>query len=378
MKKIKKLPTAISIFSVWIKPKLKIKKHKGFIYTLFVISFLSALMLFISIQKSAESKPELAEKIRADEVVSFVKSVSNDINRGLYISGKRAILSLDNHILEGTGTFAEEANISTVELMLNGTLNGEHSDIMENSTIINWTDALIAISNGQKMNAIISIESMSVVPASAFEVAVKSNISAYIYDPFTKIAYNKTLVAVQNIPINAFEDPYIAINSLGTMSNTFKHCVSIESASHGGVWTYGKVYASNDSSFPADPLWRNERILVTNSTEGKNCDNFKGVVVENATDTVSCMNILAYIKGVANAVALSKTDTNAVLSNNTFWLTNDTTCYFEAPNGPSFFDRLEGNHPPYTKYRLPDKITGMGSFIPTFSGGRILDYVYYG
>jgi len=354
---------------------MKNKNRKGFVYTLFVISFLSALMLFISIQKSSEDKSDLAEKIRADEVVSFVKSVSNDINRGLYISGKRAILSLDNRILEGTGTFSTEANVSIAELMLNGTLNGEHSEIMENSTIVNWTEALVVIGNGQKMNSIFSIENMDVVPASAFEIAVRSNVSVYIYDPFTKIAYNKTLITVQNIPINAFEDPYIAINSLGTMSNTFKKCFSIEGTSHGGAWTHGGVYASNDSSFPADPLWRSERILVTNSTEGKDYSNFKGVVTENESDTIIGV---PYILGAANSVILSKTGTIAVLSNNTLWLTNDTTCYFDAPNGPSFFDRLEGNHPPYTKYRLPDKITGMGSFIPTFSGGRILDYEYYG
>lgn len=353
----------------------KTNSRKGFVYTLFVILFLFSFMLFLSMQKSGDDTSELAEKIRADEVVSFANAVSDDLNRGAFISGKRALLSLDNSILEGNGTFPPEANLSAAELIINGTFNNGHSEIMENSTLVNWTDALKAISAEQRMTAVFFIESTDVFPASAFEVAFKNNISAYIYDPFTKIAYNKTIQSLQNVPIDQLEDPYIAIRSLGTVSNTFKQCFSIEGTSHGGVWVYGKVYSSNDSSFPADPLWRNVRILVTNSTEGKDYGNFKAVVTENDTDVIAG---IPYILGAANSVNLSKTDTYAVITNSTLWLTNDTSCYFESPSGPSFLDRLEGRGTLSSKYNLSGRITGLGSFIPTFSGGRVLDYEHYG
>lgn len=353
----------------------KTNSRKGFVYTLFVISFLFSLMLFLSMQNSADDMSELAEKIRADAVVSFVKAVSDDVNRGAFISGKRALLSIDNSILEGNGTFPPEANLSAAELIINGTFNNVHSEIMENSTLVNWIDALKAISTEQRMNAVFFIESTSVFPASAFEVAFKNNISTYIYDPFTKIAYNKTIQSIQNVPIDQLEDPYITVSSMGTLSNAFIKCNSLEGTSYGGAWTYGKVYASNENSFPADPPWRNVRILVTNSTEGKDYSDFKAAVTENDTNVIIG---IPYILGVANSVNLSKTDTYAVISDRLFWLTNGTSCYFEAPEGPSFFDRLEGNHPPYTKYQLPGRITGLGSFITTFSSGRVLDYEHYG
>ncbi len=352
----------------------KTNSRKGFVYTLFVISFLSSLMLFLSMQNSADDMSELAEKIRADEVVSFVRAVSDDVNRGAFISSKRALLSLDNSILEGNGTFPPEANLSVAELIINGTFNNGHSEIMENSTLVNWTDALKAISAEQRMNAVFFIESTGIFPASAFEVAFKNNISAYIYDPFTKIAYNKTIQSLQNVPIDQLEDPYIAIRSLGTVSNTFKQCFSLEGTSHGGAWTYGKVYASTQNDFGGGS---SEQILVTDTIVGKsNYGNFNAVVTETESDIPA---VSTYIVGVpAGTLSLSKNGSYAVISNNTFWLTNDTSCYFEAPGGPSFLDRLEGNHPPYTKYQLPGRITGLGSFIPTFSGGRVLDYEHYG
>jgi len=351
------------------------KARKGFVYTLFVISFLFSLMLFLSMQDSGDDMSNLAEKIRADEVVSFVKAVSDDVNRGAFISGKRALLSLDNSILEGNGTFPPEANRSVTELTINGTLNNAHSEIMENSTLTNWMDALKAISAEQRMNAVFFVESTRVFPASAFEVAFKNNISTYISDPFTKIAYNKTIQSHQNVPIDRLEDPYITVRSMGTLSNTFIKCASSEGSSYDGVWVYGKVYASNQEDFSAVEA-QSEKILVTNSTSDKSgYGSFKAIVTETATDSSVPQT---YLFGVLNAVSLSKNGTYAVISNSTFWLTNDTSCYFEALQGPSFFDRLEGNHPPYTKYQLPGRITGLGSFIPTFSGGRVLDYEHYG
>ncbi|MFH1472045.1 MAG: hypothetical protein ABIF85_04030 [Nanoarchaeota archaeon] len=352
----------------------KNKFRKGFIYTLYTILFLSALMLFLSMQKSENSGSELAEKIRADKILSFEKAISNDINRGVYISGKRALLSLDNILINGNGTFSSQANASIGELIRNGSLEGAPAEIMENSTIINWTQSISTISSRQKIDALFDVENILINSASAFEISAKINISIYLYDPFTKIEYNRTIEAVQNIPIYQLEDPYIAIKSFGTISNTFSKCSSIKGLAYEGIWTYGKIYSSNESSFPADPVWRNERILVTNGTEGKDYSSFRGVVVENATDAVSGV---PYIKGIANAVALSKTDTYAALSNNTLWLANGTSCYFESPLGPSFFDRFEGRDELSAKYALPDAMAGLGAFILTFDKGWCLDYKYY-
>lgn len=348
--------------------------HKGFVYTLFVISFITALMLFISIQNS-RSNSEIAEKIRADEVLSFVRAVSDDINRGAFISGKRALLGLTSKIVEGNGTFPSGANSSARELAINGTLNGIYADIMENSTIVNWTDALRIIGSEEHFITNFSVESTNVVPASSFEIAFKSNVSVYIYDPFTKITYNRTILSVQYVPIEQLEDPYITVKSLGTVTNTFKGCHSSKGSAYGGAWAYGKIYSSNQSDFSGVSL-QEEKVLVTNSTVGKSGYNsFKAIVTETAADPAPAQ---PYILGVPNAAALSKNGSYAVLSSGVLWLTNDTSCYFESPEGPSFFDRLEGRGALSVKYSLPDKITGLGSFIRTFSGGWVLDYEYYG
>lgn len=353
------------------------KFRKGFIYTLYTISFLFALMLFLTMQKSAGNNSELAEKIRADEVLGFERAISNDINRGVYISGKRALLSLDSSIIGGNGTFSSHANSSIAELIRNGTLEGEPADVMENSTLIDWSQSLATISGGQKISASFDIGDALINTASAFEISVKTNVSMQLYDPFTKIAYNRTIEAVQNIPIYQLEDPYSTIKSFGAISNIFSKCPSLEGSASGGAWAAGKIYSSNESSSWGGDAWKSGRILVTNSTEDAGKEEygkFKGVVVENSSDSVSGV---PYIKGAANAVALSKTDTYAVLSNNRLWLANGTSCYFESPYGPSFFDRLEGRDELSAKYSVPGAIAGLGAFVLTFDKGWCLDYKYY-
>ncbi|VVB59965.1 Uncharacterised protein [uncultured archaeon] len=350
------------------------RQKKGFVYTLFVIAFLFSLMLFISLQKGSTGTSDVAEKIRADEVLGFAHAISGDIDRGFFISEKRALLSLTNAIIEGNGTFPANANASAKELLINGTFNGNPSDIMVNSTLANWTSSLGELGGEQRMLVNFSINDTNIIPASSFEVMFRNNVSVYIYDPFTKIAYNRTIQSTQSVPIDQLEDPYIAIKSLGTISNTFKRCASLEGPSYGGAWIYGKVYSSNLSSFPSGP-WRNDYILVTNSTNSKDYSSFKAVVTETSTDVIAGV---PYIVGANNSVSLSKTDSYAVLSSGTLWLANDTSCYFESPDGPSFFDRLEGSSTLSSKYTLPGRLTGLGAFILTFDKGWCMDYRYYG
>lgn len=346
---------------------------KGFVYTLFVLSFLASLMLFISIQNSGQPNSEIAEKIRADEVISFSHAISGDIGRSSYISGKRALLALTNNITEGNGSFSQNSDAKIMELLINGTLDGTPAEIMADSTIYSWTGILKIIGSERRMDVNLSINDINIIPASYFEISLISNVSTYIYDPLTKIRYNKTMHVVQDISIEQIEDPYIAIKSLGSASNTFKSCTFRTGTSYSGSWVYGKINASAQSDFGGGS---SDQILVTDTLVGKsNYNNFKAVVSENEGDAPA---VSTYIVGVpAGTVSASKSGSYAVVSNNTFWLTNDTSCYFESPFGPSFFDRLEGKDTLSLKYSLPDKITGLGAFILTFDKGRCLDYKYY-
>ncbi len=346
---------------------------KGFVYTLFVISFLVSIVMFISMQKDIQPRSEIAEKIRADEVISFSHAIAGDIGRSSYISGKRALLALTNNITEGNGSFSENADNAAMELLINGTLGGFPAEIMENSTIHSWAEILKIIGHERRMDVNLSIDDIRIIQASYFEIALISNVSTYIYDPLTKIMYNKTMHIVQNVPVEQIEDPYIAIKSLGSASNTFKSCAFRTGSSHGGSWAYGKINASTQSDFAGGSP---DQILVTDTIVGKsNYGNFKAVITETGSDIPL---VPTYIVGVpAGTLSASKNGSYAVVSNNTFWLTNDTSCYFESPEGPSFFDRLEGRDSLSLKYSLPDKITGLGTFILTFDKGRCLDYKYY-
>ncbi len=343
------------------------KPKKGFIYTLFVMAVLSSLSLFILVQEDTPGAGTVAEKIRGDEVGFFVRGAQDDVGRGVLISGRKALVSIvSDEVNLGRGF--PDANESILGLMINGTFGGENSTIMENSTILAWEESIRQIGRGRNIDINLSTKNIRISP-STFEVLAAGNTTLTAYDPLTRIRYNRTFFLQQAISIEGLEDPYVTVKSFGAVKNTIKKCDSILGAASGGRWTYGKAYVSksSDVSGGASP----QKILITDTLSGKTgYGGFNATVTEDNSPAAS-------ISGASGAYDLAKNDSYVVLSNNRLWLANFTSCYFEAPDGPSFLDRLEGRGTMSAKYNVSGAIEGIAAFLYIPPAGYVLDYVKY-
>ena len=347
------------------------RPKKGIVYTLFVMAFLVSLSILVMVQGSNYWGGLVGDKVRSDEVGFFANGVRDDMGRGALIAGRKAVLSLVNNETD-TGVFVAAANNSIAELLENGTLAGTPLDIMANSTVSAWTLALQKIANGRGIELNISINGLRVYPASAFDVMVASNTTIIVYDPLTKVKYNRTFLLTELVSIEDLEDPYVTIKSFAARRNTIRMCDYAKGVSPGSQWIYGNAYISknNDCSGVSS---RPSKILITDTMNGKaaNCFDFAANVTED--DSASGTN---YLRNASRAYSAAKNDTYVVLSNNALWLTNSTSCYFEAPSGPSFLDRLEGRGTMSAKYDASNAIEGIGAFLyvpPEYK----LDYLYY-
>ena len=107
------------------------------------------------------------------------------------------------------------------------------------------------------------------------------------------------------------------------------------------------------------------------SGKAANCMDFAADITED--DSASGTY---YLRNASRAYSAAKNDTYVVLSNDALWVTNSTSCYFEAAAGPSFLDRLEGRGTMSAKYDVSGATEGIGAFLyvpPEYK----LDYLYY-
>ncbi|MDO8339215.1 MAG: hypothetical protein Q7T16_01010, partial [Candidatus Burarchaeum sp.] len=81
---------------------------------------------------------QVALRIRASEMSSFLEAIELDMSRATEIASKRALLSAVAEI-EMRGSGLDDAVVRMNELMINGTVYGAPALWMNDSTIPTWT-----------------------------------------------------------------------------------------------------------------------------------------------------------------------------------------------------------------------------------------------
>ncbi len=361
-------------------------RKKGFVYTLFAIAMVSSVMLLLSIQSEYKPGVNIADKIRSDEMSYLEKGISSDLERATYISGRRAVISVVNFEIL-FGNYNTTVNESIKDLMITGKYGSNTSGLMENATIANWVDTVKSLASSLGYSSEIGIGDITIGPEDAFSLNITVPAATLLYDEYLSMQLQRSGNFSAEIPIESVEDPFIVVESYGYAQQQIIKCASISGTSALGDWAYGRTYinlSENDFSGVSE---KNKKILVVKTLCGKsNYAGFAAIVSENASDSPPA----PHIAGVPNATNILN-NALAVKQDKTLWLTNITneaknSCYFEAPPGPSFLDRLEGTKTLSAKYSLPGINTGIGSFIyvpglpPEIQHGTetyAIDYEYF-
>jgi len=370
--------------------KLKISRRKGIIYSLLTLLLLTpSIILMIMYFNSARIEGQnLSNKVRADDLNSFHKSLLEDLSRSLKISTQRAILHADE-LIATTGRPLSDSSKNISEMVLNGTLDGVDVPSLKGlggstcNTVLCWKDNYTTIAKQAGFDFSVEVVSVSINPYDSWNLNSSAEIKIFLKDTETNSSINHTVTQSSKVPITGFEDPLYLIETNGKVTRFIKKPTAIPLAkgTRGFGWAIG--ITENDINSGNS----NKTLVTTANLSTIDLANFGSAVSNNSADTTQ-------VPFISNADDLSRlSDGKKVFIENvtySVWsLTSEITNgnYHESYSGPSYLDRLEGKkYIDDSRKGMPNAI-GLVSFVnpvefiseglPFKSGLSCVDYLYF-
>jgi len=194
------------------------KKSIFFSITAIVLITITIFSLTIYTKYSLRDEVMVTET-RIYSMNNFMDDVEKDMERGLYISGFRALMSMEQYITD-KGIFLYDTNSCFEEAFLNGTINKSQMGLMNESTFINWTQRIKEQAIKLDIITDFSIDKIIIYQEDPWAVSIAANITLNIEDVKKTASWQRPLYITTNISIQEFEDPLYVINSYGRVTNT--------------------------------------------------------------------------------------------------------------------------------------------------------------
>lgn len=142
----------------------------------------------------------------------FIDDIEEDIKRGVYISGFRALVGIENNITLG-GDYITDVNSKFSELFLNGTLDGVNSSIMLNNTFKDWMKKMEAEAVKTDIVINFTLNSISLSQDDPWNIRVDTNVYIDITDKRNTSHWSKEEEVITHIEIDGFEDPIYRVQT---------------------------------------------------------------------------------------------------------------------------------------------------------------------
>ncbi|MBN2203224.1 MAG: hypothetical protein JW700_03510 [Candidatus Aenigmarchaeota archaeon] len=366
---------------------------KGILYTLMISLMLIPILALVIFYSQTSQIRDIDTDIRANELEYFSKSIERDLERFIEINGKRALISAVSKIVVN-GTPLDDAQMRLGEMMVNGTLFGEPSPLVDESNLMFWQDRINEIADSSGF--IVDFENIQIYinQSDSFNLMFNVNISINISDKLEVMGVLKNISTSVPVSIEGVEDPMFPLNTYGRVvrfirqSNVSKQTQYYAQGANASGFVTGEAFVIDSTQLTSS---FSDKILVTDSISGKEAiaSGFLGVVSEGDINIPSGILGKA-ITGATGAMASVINGSTIYLDETTrkVWdlgnLTMDIKSgfYHESSSGASFLDRLEGNTmltPEYgygleTFVYLPD-ITNSGVSID--NSASCVDYRYW-
>jgi hypothetical protein len=228
-----------------------LRNKKGIYFTIMTILFLIVFSFFFLLPsyKRLEEKMAVTE-MRVDSMNNLIKDMKRDAERGLYISSYRSLLSLEDQVIL-SGTFIDDVEFRMKESLMNGTIYGENTAIMQASTFPNWIAKIENDVSKFNIDANISIKEIKVYQNDPWYVTVVANLSLSVKDATDIASWNRNETIETAISIIDFEDPLYIVNSYGRTTNTIQKTPYDGNYSYevGSVWYVDNLLDHIDNSY---------------------------------------------------------------------------------------------------------------------------------
>jgi hypothetical protein len=273
------------------------------------------------------------------------------------------------------GVHLNNANVTLKELILNGTMNGEEENIMENNTFPYWVEKIKQVAILKGFNITIDNETieqtLEIKPYDSFNLLVETKMDINITDLQGVAALDRTVQIEKLVSIEGMEDPLYMLNSFSLMSNTItkSHYIGnytqvILTGNGGNGYVYG-IATKNTGDLAG-------KILVVDNANGIDLSGAKGVISETSFPDPGIPFIVVN-NGETDNISEGQNillDTNSITGQGKVWYIDnfkkhiENSYYQSSSVGASYLDRLEGNLIKGTKYSSPNNNEiGLESFI---------------
>ncbi len=198
--------------------ELKIKRmnKKGVFFTILVMAMLSLFLISYGFYSDIKSRESINKRI--ETMNNFIFSIEKDMSRQTYVSGYRAILSIQNKIT-ADGHFIANSQNAIREAIINGSIENENISLMSGYRLSDINLILADLGNKENLLINYSIREVNISQEDPWNVRIDLVVDSYIKDKGNLAFWNRTKVISSKIDITGFEDPLYLINTNGKISN---------------------------------------------------------------------------------------------------------------------------------------------------------------
>lgn len=192
---------------------------KGVFFTFLAFMLSIIIILSFTVEKEYRLKDKMSVvEIRINTLNNFFIDVEKDLTRGLYISGFRSFLAMEEYI-SNNGVYLDDVNVRFREAILNGTVNIIPITILQNQTFKDWTKKINDKAMKIDIKSNISIVNLTLYHIDQWNLGVLAYVNITIVDNRKTASFSKISNISTTISIIGFEDPFYTINSFGRVFN---------------------------------------------------------------------------------------------------------------------------------------------------------------
>ena len=201
---------------------------RGIFFTFIAIVIMAVFILVLTPQSDLSLKKD-TESIgtKIGNVDAFIASLEDSYFRDVLRSTTfRSITSLDSYINKSS-KFLTNFDAAVSEVMINGTINKVPIDsitgkkMMENNTLVNWSNAIIAIARDTyNINATIVILNVSVTQTDQWSITSKLYFNLTVKAGVAE--WKRSSISTSVLSLEGMHDPSYAVNSGGLYDKTIK------------------------------------------------------------------------------------------------------------------------------------------------------------
>ena len=257
------------------------KGKKGMYFTIvtLIMIFIFVFVFLIAGRYDLNSRLSVVE-MRVESMNDFIKDLRRDTERGLYITSFRAILSIEEYVINN-GAFINDSNGGILELLLNGTIYGTSSPMMTNSKLTDWMDNIVTEAGKLNINLSMDVKNITVFQDAPWSVRINMTLGINVSDEGNIASWVRDEVIETTVDIVDFEDPLYIVFSGGRITNQIKRSVNSGNFTKEilDTWDVGNLINHiNNSEYIFNPDAPSFLMRLENNTNSSACCGIESLV----------------------------------------------------------------------------------------------------